>query len=199
MEQMIDAIQTNPALGLALVLLAFALILSIVKKLVKLAALVLLVLGGLGYFLQSQETTLPEALERANDELRDAADDIGDVTDGMKERLKATQKAVETIRENLPDADQAAEMVEALEEPAKVVGEALQNTASGVADTTKTLPATLKDIMPGLKSTKQSDEDKSPEELKKEKVKNQMLDMVKKRTSLIKERIKNAAESTKTE
>ena len=91
MEQMIDAIQTNPALGLALVLLAFALILSIVKKLVKLAALVLLVLGGLGYFLQSQETTLPEALERANDELRDAADNIGDVSDGMKERLKATQ------------------------------------------------------------------------------------------------------------
>ena len=80
MEQMIDAIQTNPALGLALVLLAFALILSIVKKLVKLAALVLLVLGGLGYFLQSQETTLPEALERANDELRDAADNIGDVS-----------------------------------------------------------------------------------------------------------------------
>ena len=199
MEQMIDAIQTNPALGLALVLLAFALILSIVKKLVKLAALVLLVLGGLGYFLQSQETTLPEALERANDELRDAADDIGDVTDGMKERLKATQKAVETIRENLPDADQAAEMVEALEEPAKVVGEALQNTASGVAETTKKLPTTLKDIMPGLKSTKKSDEEKSPEELKKEKVKNQMLDMVKKRTSLIKERIKNAAESTKTE
>ncbi|MEC8052182.1 MAG: hypothetical protein VX210_15420 [Myxococcota bacterium] len=199
MEQMIDAIQTNPALGLALVLLAFALILSIVKKLVKLAALVLLVLGGLGYFLQSQETTLPEALERANDELRDAADDIGDVTDGMKERLKATQKAVETIRENLPDADQAAEMVEALEEPAKVVGEALQNTASGVAETTKKLPTTLKDIMPGLKSTKKSDEEKSPEELKKEKVKNQMLDMVKKRSSLIKERIKNAAESTKTE
>ena len=199
MEQMIDAIQTNPALGLALVLLAFALILSIVKKLVKLAALVLLVLGGLGYFLQSQETTLPEALERANDELRDAADDIGDVTDGMKERLKATQKAVETIRENLPDADQAAEMVEALEEPAKVVGEALQNTASGVAETTQKLPTTLKDIMPGLKSTKKSDEEKSPEELKKEKVKNQMLDMVKKRSSLIKERIKNAAESTKTE
>ena len=199
MEQMIDAIQTNPALGLALVLLAFALILSIVKKLVKLAALVLLVLGGLGYFLQSQETTLPEALERANDELRDAADDIGDVTDGMKERLKATQKAVETIRENLPDADQAAEMVEALEEPAKVVGEALQNTASGVAETTKKLPTTLKDIMPGLKSTKKSDEEKSPEELKKEKVKNQMLDMVKERTSLIKERIKNAAESTKSE
>lgn len=199
MEEMINAIQTNPALGLALVLLAFALILSIVKKLVKLAALVLLVLGGLGYFLQSQETTLPEALERANDELRDAADDIGDVTDGMKERLKATQKAVETIRENLPDADQAAEMVEALEEPAKVVGEALQNTASGVAETTKKLPTTLKDIMPGLKSTKKSDEEKSPEELKKEKVKNQMLDMVKKRTSLIKERIKNAAESTKTE
>lgn len=199
MEQMIDAIQTNPALGLALVLLAFALILSIMKKLVKLAALVLLVLGGLGYFLQSQETTLPEALERANDELRDAADDIGDVTDGMKERLKATQKAVETIRENLPDADQAAEMVEALEEPAKVVGEALQNTASGVAETTKKLPTTLKDIMPGLKSTKKSDEEKSPEELKKEKVKNQMLDMVKKRSSLIKERIKNAAESTKTE
>ena len=92
MEQMIDAIQTNPALGLALVLLAFALILSIVKKLVKLAALVLLVLGGLGYFLQSQETTLPEALERANDELRDAADNIGDVSDGMKERLKSDPK-----------------------------------------------------------------------------------------------------------
>ena len=53
--------------------------------------------------------------------------------------------------------------------------------------------------MPGLKSTKQSDEEKSPEELKKEKVKNQMLDMVKERTSLIKERIKNAAESTKSE
>ena len=199
MEQMIDAIQTNPALGLALVLLAFALILSIVKKLVKLAALVLLVLGGLGYFLQSQETTLPEALERANDELRDAADNIGDVSDDMKERLKATQKAVDTIRENLPDVDEAAEIVEALEEPAKVVGEALQNTASGVAETTKKLPTTLKDIMPGLKSAKQSDEEKSPEELKKEKVKNQMLDMVKKRTSLIKERIKNAAESTKSE
>ena len=50
----------------------------------------------------------------------------------MKERLKATQKAVDTLRENLPDVDEAAEIVEALEEPAKVVGEALQNTASGV-------------------------------------------------------------------
>ena len=60
MEQMIDAIQTNPALGLALVLLAFALILSIVKKLVKLAALVLLVLGGLGYFLNHKRPPFPK-------------------------------------------------------------------------------------------------------------------------------------------
>ena len=60
MEQMIDAIQTNPALGLALVLLAFALILSIVKKLVKLAALVLLVLGGLGYFLNPKRPPFPK-------------------------------------------------------------------------------------------------------------------------------------------
>ena len=90
MEQMIDAIQTNPALGLALVLLAFALILSIVK-LVKLAALA----AGPRWtrlLSQSQETTLPEALERANDELRDAADNIGDVSDDMKERSRRPKR-----------------------------------------------------------------------------------------------------------
>lgn len=199
MEQILEAVTNNPALGLAIVLLAFALILSVVKKLVKLAALVLLVLGGLGYILQTQQTTLPEAIERANDELRDAADNLGAVSDGMKERLKATQEAVDSLRENMPDAAEASEMVEALEAPAKVVGEALQNTANGVAETTKKLPTTLKDIMPGLNSSERSDKEKSPEQLKKDKVKNQMIDMVKKRSSMIKERIKNATESTKTE
>ena len=198
MDQILESISSNPAIGLAIVLLGIALVLSFVKKLVKLAALVLIVFGALGYFLQSGGE-LPETLgDPPTVDLDNAADKVRDVAGTMKERFEDTKEAVETIKDKLPDIEKAAEMVESLEEPAKVVGEALQNTASDVAETTKKLPSTLKDILPNRKTA--SDEPATEvSETNERKVRNEMLDMVKKRSSMLKARIKEAAESTKSE
>ena len=198
MDQILDSIGSNPAIGIAIVLLGLALVLSVIKKLVKLAALVLLIFGALGYFLQNGGA-LPDTLsDPPTVDLEDAADKMRDVAGTMKDRFEDTKEAVETIKEKLPDIDKAAEMVESLEEPAKVVGEALQNTASDVAETTKKLPTTLQDILPSRKST--NDEVTTEgSETKERKVRNEMLDMVKKRSSMLKARIKEAAESTKGE
>lgn len=188
MVEIIDSVSANPAIGLAILLLAIALVLSIVKKLVKLAALVLIIFGALGYFLQSGDGVPSALTESPSLDFEEAGEELQDVAD--------------TIKENLPDLERATEVVESLEEPVKVVGEALQNTASDVADKTKRLPTTLKDIMPGFKSTqpsKSNTADEESTETKKDRVKNQMLDMVKKRSSMLKARIKEAADSAKGE
>ena len=120
MEEMIDIVSNNPALGLAAVLLVFALILSILKKLVKVAALTLIVIGGLVYILQSQGQPLPEAIESANQGIEKATESLNNVGSKVKDTIQDTQNAVETLRDKLPDAD-PSKIVEALEEPAKTL------------------------------------------------------------------------------
>jgi len=202
MEEMIDIVSNNPALGLAAVLLVFALILSILKKLVKVAALTLIVIGGLVYILQSQGQPLPDAIESANQGIEKATESLNSVGSKVKDTIQDTQNAVETLRDKLPDAD-PSKIVEALEEPAKTVGKALQNTASGAAETGKKLPTSLKDILPKAmqpaseeNATDEASEESTTSE-KKQDLNKKMRNMVKKRTDVLKERIKRATDSAR--
>jgi len=185
MEEMINIVSKNPALGLAAVLLVFALILSILKKLVKVAALTLIVIGGLVYILQNQ------GIENATKSLNNVSSTVKD-----------TQDAVEALSDNLPDADSST-IVEVLEEPAKTVEKVLQNTATSAAETGKKLPTSLKDILPKSmqpSANNDSTDDASEEQTtaeKKQELKNKMRNMVKKRTNDLKERIKRATESAR--
>ena len=202
MEEMIDIVSNNPALGLAAVLLVFALILSILKKLVKVAALTLIVIGGLIYILQSQGQPLPDAIESANQGIEKATESLNSVGSKVKDTIQDTQNAVETLRDKLPDAD-PSKIVEALEEPAKTVGKALQNTASSAAETGKKLPTSLKDILPKAmqpaseeNATDEASEESTTSE-KKQDLNKKMRNMVKKRTDVLKERIKRATDSAR--
>ena len=202
MSEMIDIVSNNPALGLATVLLFLALILSILKKLVKVAALTLIVIGGLVYILQSQGQPLPDAIESANDGIEKAAESLSNVRSRVKTTIEETQDAVETLRDKLPDAD-PSKLVDALEEPAKTVGKALQNTANSAAETGKKLPSTLKDILPKAMQPVEADDNaaEEPEEQtvseKKQELNQKMKVMIKKRSDVLKERIKNATDSAR--